>query len=112
MMLVMALKEQTQINHQILEKQLVRRMRRLQTIPDYINLLKLFYAYFGGLEELILKHLDRAAVPDYDERRKVEALASDILLLGGDLPRLARVQDLPLIANHQQAMGALYIIEG
>jgi heme oxygenase len=111
-MLTDKLKELTKTNHQLLEKKLVAKMRSLRGNDDYINLLGIFYSYFGGLEKLMQSHLLTARVPDYSKRRKAEALASDIEVLGGKLPELATTDSLPNITNHAEAMGALYVMEG
>ena len=111
-MLTEQLKEQTKTNHQLLEKKMMGRMRAMQDRRDYINLLGNFYAYFGGLEQLIQKYISNNDVPDFDLRRKADSLASDIEILGGVLPKLAATDHLPAITNHQEALGALYVIEG
>jgi heme oxygenase len=111
-MLTEMLKEQTKSNHQKLEKKLVNKMRSMRTVTDYTDLLRLFYSYFGGLEKMIKLHLDQARLPDYLIRRKAAALASDLIELGAMVPALARKSELPAIHNHNQALGALYVIEG
>jgi heme oxygenase len=111
-MLTERLKEQTKTNHQLLEKKLVGKMRTMRSTNDYADLLSLFYKYFGGLEKAIVKHLDQSLIPDYPARRKASALAADLTEMGAMVPPLARISELPAIHNHQQALGALYVIEG
>ena len=111
-MLAEQLKKDTLTNHQQLEKMLVGRMKAIRTTQDYINLLQLFYSYFGGLEKLIDQHLDKSILPDYDQRRKSASLAHDITTLGGMPQELASGASLPQISNALQAMAALYVIEG
>jgi heme oxygenase len=106
------LKEQTKTNHQLLEKKLVAKMRAIRSTAGYGNLLSVFYSYFGGLELLIDKHLNTEYLPDYGHRRKASALITDLAFLGTPLPALAGQNALPVIENHLQAMGALYVIEG
>ena len=64
------IKEQTHENHQQLEKELIARMRNLSDPQQYIELLNLFYGYFGSLEAVVEKHLDLTQLPDYPRRRK------------------------------------------
>jgi heme oxygenase len=111
-MLTEELKEQTKNNHQLLEKKLVAFMRAMRTQNDYLKLLAIFYSYFGGLEHQIQNHLQITQIPDYASRRKAAALSADIEILGGKQPAIATSQFLPEISNHQQALGALYVIEG
>jgi heme oxygenase len=106
------LKEQTQVNHQLLEKKLVLKMRSLCSQSDYVKLLSFFYSYFGGLEQQISKHLIMERIPDYMRRRKAEALLADIKTLGAEPPALADGSHLPTIVDHRQALGALYVMEG
>lgn len=111
-MLAEQLKKDTLTNHQQLEKMLVGRMKAIRSKEDYINLLQLFYSYFGGLEKLIDLHLDKSALPDYDQRRKSASLAHDISALGEVPQEVATGAALPAVTNHLQAMAALYVIEG
>lgn len=111
-MLSEKLKTETLANHQQLEKMLVSSMKAMRSTEDYINLLQLFYTYFGGLETLINKHIGQSQLPDHAERRKSAALENDIATLGGSAEPLASGNDLPVIENELQAYGALYVIEG
>jgi len=106
------LKEQTKSNHQSLEKKLIGKMRAMRNKQDYIDLLTIFYSYFGGLEQLIQGNVLKNKVPDYDLRRKAYSLSADIELLGGRHPALAAQHFLPAITNHAEALGAMYVIEG
>jgi heme oxygenase len=111
-MLAERLKEETLANHQQLEKMLVGRMKAIRTTQNYIDLLQLFYSYFGGLEKQIDQHLDQNLLPDYAERRKSAALAQDIEALGGTPGQIAGETALPTIHSALQALAALYVIEG
>jgi heme oxygenase len=111
-MLAEQLKTATDTNHQQLEKQLVLRMKAIHSVPEYINLLQLFYTYFGGLEDAIKTHINTTHLSDYHQRRKAGALADDITALGGTVQPIAGATDLPQLQNHLQAFGALYVIEG
>ncbi|NCD69302.1 biliverdin-producing heme oxygenase [Mucilaginibacter agri] len=111
-MLAENLKEQTLANHQQLEKKLVGQIKGLTSKEDYIKLLQLFYGYFGGLEERINLFIDQNIIPDHANRRKTESIAADITELGGTPADKAINNDLPEINNAQQALGALYVIEG
>lgn len=112
MTLAEELKTYTQTNHQLLERKLVAKMRAMRTHQDYANLLVIFYSYFGGLENLIDKHLQTNKITDYNLRRKANLLANDIMFLGGTLPALAPKHFLPEITNHFEALGAMYVMEG
>ncbi|MBB5397203.1 biliverdin-producing heme oxygenase [Mucilaginibacter sp. AK015] len=106
------LKEETKKNHQVLEKALIGHLRAIRSVSEYITLLQLFYGYFGGLEMLMDKAIDDKSLVDSTERRKTQAIANDILILGGTVPAIATGYNLPAIHSHLQALGALYVIEG
>lgn len=111
-MLAEVLKKDTLTNHQQLEKMLIGRMKAIRTTQDYIDLLQLFYSYFGGLEKQINQHLDQNLLPDYEQRRKSASLAHDIETMGGTPQQTANEDSLPTINSPLHAMAALYVIEG
>ncbi|WCT12221.1 biliverdin-producing heme oxygenase [Mucilaginibacter jinjuensis] len=111
-MLADNLKEQTLTYHQQLEKKLVSQIKGLNTKEDYLQLLQLFYGYFGGLEDRINLFIDQNILPDHAQRRKTGAIADDILALGGEPVTKATGDALPEINNADQALGAMYVIEG
>lgn len=106
------IKEATLTQHQQVEKSLVGKMKAIRSKDDYVNLLKIFYGYFGGLEQQIKAYINQIHLQDHNERRKTDALVNDIKSLGGEIPVIATSNNLPDIANHLQAFGALYVIEG
>lgn len=110
-MLSKTLKEETKDLHVALEKAMVPMIKHIQVKQDYVNVLALFYSYFGGLEKK-LETVGDLNVPDHQLRRKKEAIADDILSLDGSLPELTPEQHLPKIENKLQALGALYVMEG
>ena len=95
-----------------MEKVLIKRMRVMRSSDDYISLLQLFYSYFGALEDRINRYIGAAELPDHLQRRKAVSLISDIISLGGALPEKTETSQLPIIENHLQAFGALYVMEG
>lgn len=111
-MLADQLKKDTLTNHQQLEKMLVGRMKAIRSTQDYINLLQVFYSYFGGLEQQIDHYITEQIMPDYADRRKSAALANDIESLGGQPIAKAGTDALPQINNILQAYAAMYVIEG
>jgi heme oxygenase len=106
------IKEATLQNHQQTEKVLVAKMKNMRSKGDYIALLCNFYAYFGGLEQQIERFVSVSDLSDYYERRKTEAIATDLKALGGSVPSTAQNDELPQIDNYLKAFGALYVIEG
>ena len=106
------LKEATKQNHQQLEKTLVGKLKAIRSANEYAALLKLFYGYFGGLEQKINRVIDAEFLPDHTERRKTKAIADDLLSLQSDIPEKAAGDALPVIENQLQALGALYVVEG
>ncbi|RZA02121.1 MAG: heme oxygenase [Sphingobacteriaceae bacterium] len=111
-MLTDTIKEATQTQHQQLEKALVAKMKAIRSMQGYVDLLKVFYGYFGGLEQQITQYINSSNLQDHTQRRKTNAMADDIKALGGTLPNTANSNHLPAINNPLQAFGALYVIEG
>ncbi len=111
-MLTDTIKEATLNQHQQLEKALVAKMKTIRSMQGYVDLLKVFYGYFGGLEQKINQYINSSHLEDHNQRRKTNAMADDIEALGGKLPITANTNDLPEINNALQAFGALYVIEG
>lgn len=110
-MLTEKIKAATQQHHQETEKILVGKLKNMRSLNDYSDILKLFYGYFGGLEQKTDRY-NPTTLTDYSERRKTATLANDLQVLGNTLPRKASNSELPTIDNHLQAFGALYVIEG
>src|SRR5690606_40223708 len=105
------IKEYSHAQHQCLEALMIRQIKAIKDAGDYIELLKIFYSYFGGLETRIDATIG-GVLPDKAQRRKSEALAADIAYFGGRVPVKASDDDLPVICNERQGMAALYVIEG
>lgn len=106
------LKSYTRLSHQELEKTLVGEMRAIQTKTHYIELLQLFYNYFGAIEKQINLFIGAGQLDDYLQRRKTSALMTDIKALGGSVEQNINAEDLPHYGNSLQAFGALYVLEG
>ena len=108
------LKQETKVNHQELEKLLVKQIKLIQTKNEYIKLLQLFYSYFGGLEEkinefIVPQNLERE---HHFQRRKTKSIEKDLLVLGGSVAEKTVEKALPEMTNQLHAFGALYVIEG
>lgn len=100
-------KAQTSTYHRELEAILVRKIKSIRSVQDYIQILNDFYSFFAGLELLISKHL-QPTLADAGERRKTAAIADDLSYFKAKVPDLAAGAELPVILNHFQALGALY----
>jgi len=106
------IKTATLEKHQQVEKLLVGKMKIIRCMDDYVDLLKIFYSYFGGLEQKIDAFITTENLTDYNQRRKTDSIAGDIKILGGIVPGFAGNENLPVINNQSQAFGALYVMEG
>lgn len=107
------LKTLTMSQHQETEKAMVLYLKAQTSTESYAHLLKSFHRFFGPLEQLISRHIDMNAIPDYKERRKASALLQDLQALGMSHDSdVASGTELPDIYDHYTAMGALYVYEG
>ncbi|MFD1631174.1 biliverdin-producing heme oxygenase [Pseudopedobacter beijingensis] len=109
-MLSEKIKEATKQPHQELEKVVVQKLKAIQSEADYIDFLNGFYAYFSSLEKAFQPFITPEVLPDYSTRRTSAYLKKDIEELGGNTDNLSAI--VPTITNTQQAIGALYVMEG
>ncbi|UIR57941.1 biliverdin-producing heme oxygenase [Sphingobacterium sp. SRCM116780] len=110
-MLNLKIKEATKPGHQELEKHVIYKLKAIESNNDYADLLKYFYAYFKAAEAQIQKVLPNSLAPYFATRRNASHVEKDILELGGNLDNLPEVA-LPRIETKNQAIGALYVLEG
>jgi heme oxygenase (biliverdin-IX-beta and delta-forming) len=112
MIISQEIKNATAQSHQALEKLIVDQIRSISGPRDYAYLLALFSGFFGGLELLIDEYVSAQYLPDLHDRRKAYLIAEDLRNLGGQVPKTSGLEFLPVIENHFQAFGALYVMEG
>lgn len=105
------IKSETKHGHQVLEKLVVQRLKAVQNNHDYAEVLKYFYAYFRELENDIAAQLPHPLTEYFQTRRNAAHIAEDITALGFGLDNLPIVEK-PAITNKNQAIGALYVLEG
>jgi heme oxygenase (biliverdin-IX-beta and delta-forming) len=105
------IKEATKAAHLDLEKKVVQRLKDIRTHADYAALLRYFYAYFHHVEQAIAPYMTDVVLPDYKSRRNSSYLKRDIEALGGNVLDLPKTT-VPVIADHLEALGALYVMEG
>jgi heme oxygenase len=85
----------------------------LNTLEDYRRLLEKFMGFYGPLETALGRHFNRRAGGfDFESRRKVPMLVSDLRALGfKQFTTLPRCPALPTISSTPQAFGCLYALE-
>ena len=110
-MLSERIKAATKNGHQNLEKQVVYRLKAIENNSDYADLLKFFFSYFETLEQQIANNIPASLESYFSVRRSAKDIAKDIAVLGADLADLPQAF-LPVIENKNQAIGALYVLEG
>ncbi len=110
-MLSERIKTATKDGHQELEKQVVYRIKAIENNKDYVELLKYFFAYFETLEQQIASFMPDALQDYFSVRRSAKDIAKDIEVLGSSVADLPQAF-LPAIENKNQAIGALYVLEG
>ncbi|WP_185218052.1 biliverdin-producing heme oxygenase [Sphingobacterium mizutaii] len=105
------IKSATKQGHQDLEKHVVYRLKAIESPEDYAEVLKFFFAYFQALEVEIEKYLPESIKPYFSVRRNAADIEKDILALGSSIKILPQAH-FPEIKNKNQAIGALYVLEG
>ncbi|MGE0130786.1 MAG: biliverdin-producing heme oxygenase [Blastocatellales bacterium] len=111
-MIMITLRRKT-LRYHLQLKQRLDIFHHLATLDDYRWLLERFLGFYGPVEAALEKHFDRrVGVFDFERRRKVPMLVSDLRALGikelGALPRCAA---LPALDSPSQAFGCLYALE-
>jgi heme oxygenase len=94
-------------------KQGVDLFHHLKTIEDYRRLLEKYMGFYGPLETALGRHFNRRAGGfDFESRRKVPMLVSDLRELGHkQFTTLPRCSTLPVVSSTPQAFGCLYALE-
>jgi heme oxygenase len=94
-------------------KQSLDLFHHLATLDDYRLLLEKFLGFYGPVETRLEKHFNRRAGGfDFERRRKVPMLVSDLRALGvKDLSLVSRCAALPALDTPPQAFGCLYALE-
>lgn len=109
-MLADELKDRTRDVHTELEKKLLSRIQLVRTTDHYAELLLMMYGYYAALENRLDSF--RHAIPDYDRRRKSQAIADDLKLLGHEAHSAPLCSDTPKLHSIPQALGCMYVLEG
>jgi heme oxygenase (biliverdin-IX-beta and delta-forming) len=105
------LRHSTKSSHASLEKTFIAKLKALRTTEDYAGLLGTLHDFYAPVEHQVSHFVDNEVLPDFNERRKVQALLQDM----EHLNRTHIVRHPPLlpgINNVSTALGALYVIEG
>lgn len=110
-MLSTKIKEATKAAHQQLEGVVVRKLKAIGSTEDYADFLKYFYAYFNAVEKAITPYITTQVLPDCADRRNSSHIKADIEALGATTDRVPHAE-APAIADVQEALGALYVLEG
>ncbi|MFV0389768.1 MAG: biliverdin-producing heme oxygenase [Pyrinomonadaceae bacterium] len=108
---MMKLKEATAQQHEALEST-VNVMDSVFSMDDYRILIQKFYSFYSAIEPK-LAEMDWGSVSyNFDERLKTPKLKRDLENLGLDTAEIPICENLPQIDTFQQALGALYVLEG
>lgn len=112
-MISKVLKESTREQHERLEN-IVNVLDESTDIDSYRELLIRFYRIYAALEPAIPEQLLLENGFNYSTRRKLPAIAKDLVYLGiaDQLERLPRFERTPAMPNAAKAFGAVYVIEG
>lgn len=100
--------------HRRLEKRLAI-SQRLSSRSAYRAYLETLFGFHVPFETALGEHPVRRLLPDFDERRKVALLRSDLMALGAlpeSIAALPHCQYVPVLQNEAAAFGSLYVLEG
>lgn len=107
------LKKNTRAEHAGLEKELVARIKKIQDVNDYVNLLRLMYGYYKPLQDRLDTFADKSVSAENFSLRISDSILNDLHELnvepGNDIPVCP---DIPEISTPASSMGAMYVTEG
>lgn len=105
------LKEGTKTAHQELEKLLIKKIKSIQNVGEYVDILKSFYQFWKPLEKMIFSYVGDD-VMDFGQRRKTDWIIQDLKYFNACPPEILPSHHLPMVRKSSQALGALYVTEG
>jgi heme oxygenase (biliverdin-IX-beta and delta-forming) len=68
------------------EKSLVLKLKSINSVSDYADILTIFYGYFAPLENKIEEHITVDILPDILSRKRSSFIISDLHTLGYQVP--------------------------
>ena len=98
--------------HQELESLLIPEMQAIRSADDYARILQWFYGFVFPLEISIEQKIKPDILPDIAERKKSHLILQDLVALGSSITDIPINNDLPDIQHQEQAIGAMYVLEG
>ncbi len=105
------LRSNTDIQHQLLEKQFTTLLQEVKNPGDYAEFLKLIASFLIPLENRIHQFPLKTLLPDKENRRRSKDLLSDIRQYDPAW-KMEQNATLPSISSLYHAIGALYVLEG
>ena len=107
------LKAGTMQVHTGLEKKLVARIKKIKSIDDYVQLLKLMYGYYKPLQEKISLHHNNSN-DDFFSLRTADSILNDLsdLQHTGQHNHIPLCEKTPEVNTPASSLGALYVTEG
>lgn len=105
------MKEGTSSVHLSLEKKLIRQIKRVKSIEDYVQLLELMYGFYQPLQERIDQNISSTTVAN--RGRQSFNIINDIKALQpAHNLQFELCSHLPALETYPSALGALYVTEG
>ncbi|RYD51747.1 MAG: hypothetical protein EOP52_06075 [Sphingobacteriales bacterium] len=108
--LAQRLKDDTQPEHEALEKAMMPMLKASRNREAYCQLLRAMHSYLQPVETAVFKQLGTQELPDEDARRTIALMAADLAQLEAT-PEPA-TSAIPVIDSPAAAFGALYVLEG
>ena len=106
------LKQETLANHTSIEDMLQPSLASIRNHEHYARVLNAFYGYFYPLWERIGQFISTDILPDIAERRTTELILKDLDALKMPVQGIKEASRLPAISSVDEALGAMYVMEG
>lgn len=107
------LKKSTLVEHAELEKKLVARIKKIQDVSGYTNLLKLMYGFYKPLQDRLTTVAGPATTGASFSLRVSDSILQDLADLNAvSTDTIPLCSAIPEIHTPAAAMGAMYVTEG
>lgn len=109
--LLAILKEETKTFHSSVEKVLIKEIKQLSSIEEYLNLLVKLYNFYYSIEDRIQELIDETILADIRHRKHIPQLELDLNFSNSKFT----IHENPFckkIHSTSYALGVLYVMEG
>jgi heme oxygenase len=110
--LAQQLKSQTQIQHQDTEEVMLQMLAGLNSKAGYAKLLGMLYGFYFPLEQRIETMLSDELMSQLGPRSRAHLILNDLTAIDANDSDMEMCKALPFLESPEEALGAMYVLEG